>query len=405
MSVTGTQGAFRWAAIGEVFRAFLGLGLTSFGGPVAHLGYFRDAFVTRRRWLDDGAYADIVALCQMLPGPASSQVGMALGLGRAGIVGALAAWAGFTLPSAAAMIAFAYLVGHVALTPDTAWAHGLKVAAAAVVANAAWNMARNLCPDALRATLAGVATLIVLALPGASGQLLAIVLGALVGWRFVAAPEQRTKADAPARTNGGAGVFWFVMFFVLLALLPVLADLWPNHMLALLNRFYRAGALVFGGGHVVLPLLQAAVVPPGWIDNGTFLAGYGAAQSLPGPLFSFAAFLGTAMSDEPRGWPGGLLCLAAIYLPSFLLLFGAWPFWLRLSGNAAVKSALAGVNAVVVGLLLAALYDPVWTSAIRSRSDFALALVALLALAVWRAPPWAVVLGAAGAAAALAAVQ
>jgi len=377
---------------GTVFWPFLRLGLTSFGGPVAHLGYFRAEFVERRKWLDEQHYVDIVALCQFLPGPASSQVGITIGALKGGIAGAFAAWLGFTTPSALALVAFAYGVAGLGVANDAPWLHGLKIVAVAVVANAVWGMARTLAPDRERASLAVGAAVLALAVPTAWGQIGAIVVGGLIGWRLfppaAAAPSSAPIAVAIPRPVSVAAL---VLFFALLLLLPILAAAGHNHALALLDSFYRSGALVFGGGHVVLPLLQHAVVPPGWIGNDAFLAGYGAAQAVPGPLFTFAAYLGTAMHPGPNGWAGALLCLVAIYLPSFLLLAGVLPFWDALRRRAGVQSALKGVNAAVVGLLLAALYTPVWTSAIFSAADFALGVAAFLLLAFWRVPPWLVV--------------
>lgn len=376
--------------VGEIFGAFLRLGLASFGGPVAHLGYFRAEFVARRRWLSEAAYADVVALCQFLPGPASSQVAVSLGVLRAGLPGGLAAWCGFTVPSAIAMAAFAYGVGHAGDLAHAGWLHGLKIVAVAVVAQAVWGMARTLCPDRARVTLAIGAALLMLTFPSAWGQVGAIVVGALFGWRFLpAAPT--TAGDANFALSRRFGLLSLATFFVLLLALPFVAAASQSHALALVASFYRSGSLVFGGGHVVLPLLQQAVVAPGWIGADRFLAGYGAAQAVPGPLFSFAAYLGAAMDPSPNGWLGAAICLAAIYLPSFLLLIGVLPFWDRLRARSDVRSALQGVNAAVVGLLLAALYTPVWTSAIGSSLDFAIGLVAFLLLAFWRAPPWLVV--------------
>jgi chromate transporter len=384
---------------GEVLGAFLRLGLVSFGGPVAHLGYFRGEFVERRKWLDEAAYADIVALCQFLPGPASSQVGIALGLMRAGLPGAFLAWVGFTMPSALAMILFAYGVGRFGRLADAPWLHGLKIVAAAVVAQAVWGMARSLAPDRPRATLAVAAAAVTLSLPSSWGQLGAIALGALVGWAAMPGEGARETHPLAIRVPRLWSVGALILFFALLAGLPLASAVSGSHAVALVDSFYRAGSLVFGGGHVVLPLLQAAVVPPGWIGDDGFLAGYGAAQAVPGPLFSFAAYLGTAMAPPPDGWPGGLLCLAAIYLPCFLLVIGTLPFWEALRRRPGVQSALRGVNAAVVGLLLAALYRPVWTSAILGAGDFVLGLLAFLLLVFWRLPPWLVVLlGAAGAA-------
>jgi len=376
-----------------VFLIFLRLGLTSFGGPIAHVGYFREEFVMRRRWLTERSYADLVALCQFLPGPASSQVGMALGLSRAGYTGALAAWAGFTLPSAIALVLFALGVSNYgdALAPGVL--HGLKVVAVAVVAQAVWGMARNLCNGALRVTIMAVASCVVLLSSSAWGQVGVIAVAAIAGL-LLFKPEQTAAHDPlPITVSRRAGVVLLSVFFVLLVGLPILVQAVPDQTLARIDAFYRAGSLVFGGGHVVLPLLQAEVVPSGWVSNEAFLAGYGAAQAVPGPLFTFASFLGASMSGEPAGWIGGMICLVAIFVPSFLLVVGALPFWEQLRRNIRTQAALAGVNAAVVGLLLAALYQPVWTSAVHQPQDFGLALVALVALMFWKLPPWLVVIG------------
>ena len=375
----------------EVLSAFLRLGLTSFGGPVAHLGYFRDEFVTRRRWLDDRSYADLVALCQFLPGPASSQVGIAVGLLRAGYTGALAAWTGFTLPSAIAMVAFAYGARAVGDAAGSGWLHGLKVAAVAVVAQAVLGMARTLAPDRPRATLAVVAAVVALGIPSAWGQIGAILLGGAVGVVLLRSDPQREHSLLRVGVSRTTGAILLMLFFILLIGLPVLAALTSAHAIREFDAFYRAGSLVFGGGHVVLPLLQASVVPPGWVTNDAFLAGYGAAQALPGPLFTFAAYLGAVMRPEPNGWFGAIICLVAVFLPSFFLVIGALPFWEELRRRVTAQAALAGVNAAVVGLLLAALYRPVWTSGIVNAADFALASVAFLFLFMWHAPPWLVV--------------
>ena len=382
------------SSVWSVFLIFLRLGLTSFGGPVAHLGYFREEFVTRRRWLSERSYADLVALCQFLPGPASSQVGIALGLSRSGYAGALAAWAGFTIPSAIALILFALGISSYGDVMDPGALHGLKVVAVAVVAQAVWGMARNLCPDALRVTIMAIAACAVLLAPSVWGQV-GVIIVAGFGGVLLFKPAQATEHHDPLPVAVGrrAGVVWFSLFFALLAGLPVLAELVPSRAVAMADAFYRAGSLVFGGGHVVLPLLQAEVVPPGWVGNEAFLAGYGAAQAMPGPLFTFASFLGASMSGGPSGWMGGMICLLAIFAPSFLLVFAALPFWERMRRNLRVQAALTGVNAAVVGLLLAALYHPVWTIAIRQPQDFGLALVALVALMFWRLPPWLVVAG------------
>ena len=377
-----------WA---EVLRVFLKLGLTSFGGPIAHLGYFRDEFVVRRRWLADATYADLVALCQFLPGPASSQVGIAIGLTRAGWSGALAAWLGFTLPSALAMILFAYGVDAFADDVAAGWLRGLKVVAVAVVANAVWGMARSLSADRERATLTVVAAAIVLFWPGALGQVGAILLGAAIGILFLGGVGGQDGGHLAVPVSRRGAVICLGLFFALLIGLPILAATADSMAVRFLDSFYRAGSLVFGGGHVVLPLLQAEVVDPGWVTRDAFVAGYGAAQAVPGPLFTFAAYLGTVMIPQPDGAVGGLLCLLAIFLPSFLLVIGVLPFWDGLRRRPQAQSALRGVNAAVVGLLLAALYDPVWTSGIQTPADFALALAALLALAFWQVPPWLVV--------------
>jgi chromate transporter len=369
------------------------------------LGYFRAEFVERRQWLDEAGYADIVALCQFLPGPASSQVAVTLGILRAGLFGSLAAWLGFTMPSAIALVAFGYGVealGDIARVP---WLHGLKIVAVAVVAQAVWGMARNLCPDRERATVAVGASLVALFIPSAAGQIGAIVAGALIGWLMFPAATTKPSKPLTVRIPRPVATLSLGLFFVLLFGLPLLVAASASHVVALISSFYRSGALVFGGGHVVLPLLQQAVVSPGWVDNDAFLAGYGAAQAVPGPLFTFAAYLGTVMGPQPNGWIGGLICLIAIYLPSFLLLMGILPFWDTLRARSSVRSALTGVNAAVVGLLLAALYTPVWTSAIGTPADFGLGLVAFLLLAMWRVPPWLVVILGAFGATALASVR
>ncbi|MGO2489731.1 MAG: chromate efflux transporter [Pseudomonas taetrolens] len=383
------QRSSAWA----VFLVFLRLGLTSFGGPIAHLGYFREEFVARRQWLTDRSYADLVALCQFLPGPASSQVGIALGLSRAGYAGALAAWAGFTLPSAIVLILFALGISHYGTAISSGALHGLKVVAVAVVAQAVWGMARTLCTDVRRITLMTLAACVALVEPSAWGQVGVIVAAGIAGLMLFK-PEQRAAHDPlPMPVSQRAGIICLALFVLLLVGLPLLAERLPNQTVALVDAFYRAGSLVFGGGHVVLPLLQAEVVPVGWVSNDVFLAGYGAAQAVPGPLFTFAAFLGASMNLAPSGWAGGMVCLLAIFAPSFLLIVGALPFWEQLRRSLRTQAALAGVNAAVVGLLLAALYQPVWTSAILRTEDFALALLALVALMFWKLPPWLVVLG------------
>ena len=376
-----------------VFLIFLKLGLTSFGGPVAHLGYFREAFVVRRRWLSDQAYADLLALCQFLPGPASSQVGLAIGLSRSGYPGAFAAWCGFTLPSALVLVVLALSLAQFGETLPDGLLSGLKIAAVAVVAQAVWGMAKTLCPDPLRISIMAIASCVVLLLPGTVSQVAAIVLAGLLGMRLLPADGNDSTSQLTVPVGRRAGTIWLALFAVLLILLPLMAAWLRQPALDQFDAFYRAGSLVFGGGHVVLPMLQAEVVPNGWVEQDMFLAGYGLAQAVPGPLFTFAAFLGASMQAGPSGWIGATLCLTAIFLPSFLLVAGALPFWQSLRRHPRAQSALRGVNAAVVGLLLAALYDPVWTSAIFGPGDFALGLVALVALTQWKTPPWVVVIG------------
>lgn len=378
-----------------MFVAFLRLGLTSFGGPVAHLGYFRDAFVTRRGWLTERAYADLVGLCQFLPGPASSQVGMAIGLSRAGYAGMLAAWLGFTLPSALLMMLFAIGV-HTTGMPVAAGAlHGLRIVSVAVIAQAVWGMARTLCPDARRVTLMAIAACIALLVPAAWLQVVVIVAAGASGLMLLPRLASGAHDPLPLHVSHRAGVLWLALFAALIVALPIAAAALHSHALAVVDAFFRTGALVFGGGHVVLPLLQAAVVTPGWIGDSAFLAGYGVAQAVPGPLFTFSAFLGASLRDAPNGWIGGTIALVSIFAPSFLLVAGTAPFWERLRRSARMQAALAGVNAAVVGLLLAALYHPVWSETIVAPSDFAAALVAFVALVFWRVPPWAVVIASA----------
>ena len=376
----------------EVLRVSTKLGLTSFGGPIAHLGYFHEEYVTRQKWIDEESYADIVALCQFLPGPASSQVGIAIGLVRAGVRGALAAWAGFTLPSALAMLAFAYGVSLFGDVLDSGWLHGLKIVAVAVVSQAVWGMAVNLTPDRARVSVAIVAAVTVLAWSSALSQILVIVVAGLIGWRLL--PRGAALPIHPLRvaiSRRSAVVAWG-LFASLLVLLPIAAEIGGGQGLAIFDSFYRAGSLVFGGGHVVLPLLQAEVVPPGWITNAEFIAGYGAAQAVPGPLFTFSAYLGAMIWGGSNAWVGATIALVAIFLPSFLLIFGALPFWDLLRARVGFQAALRGINAGVVGILLAALYDPVWTSAIEAPEDFAVALVAFGLLVFWKLPPWVVVI-------------
>jgi chromate transporter len=375
----------------EVLRAFLWLGLTSFGGPVAHIGYFREEFVARRRWLDEQSYADLVALCQFLPGPASSQVGLSIGLLRAGYPGALAAWFGFTLPSALALTLFAYGVDAAGSALGSGWLHGLKLAAVAVVAQAVLGMMRSLAPDRERATLAVAATIIAIAVPSVLGQVGAIVAGGVIGFVWLRGGAQANGAPLPINVSRTAALVALSLFFALLIGLPLMVAASGNQALALFDAFYRSGSLVFGGGHVVLPLLKAAVVTRGWVSDDSFLAGYGAAQAVPGPLFTFAAYLGAVVQPQPNGIAGATIALVGIFLPSFFLIIGTLPFWQALRRRTDAQAALHGVNAAVVGLLLAALYNPVWISGVANAADFALASAAFLLLFMWSTPPWLVV--------------
>ena len=387
------------ASFWSILAIFTKLGLTSFGGPIAHLGYFRDEFVARRRWMSEAGYADLVALAQFLPGPASSQVGFAIGLMRGGFLGGLAAWIGFTLPSALALILFAY--GAAGLTGPLAEQilHGLKIVAVAVVAQAVWGMARSLCPDAERATIAVAAILIIAFVGGSVGQITAILLGAAAGLAIAGRLSWQAAAAAGDMMSGGRapvsralGVFLLILAGLLLAGLPLLTKLSGGSQdVALFDAFYRAGALVFGGGHVVLPLLRESVVDAGWVTPDAFMAGYGAAQAVPGPLFTFAAYLGFVAGPAPNGWAGAAIALVAVFLPGLLLIAGALPYWDGLRQFTWARAAMAGINAAVVGVLGAALYDPVWTSAILSLKDFALAVIAFVLLMAWKAPPWLVV--------------
>lgn len=376
----------------RIFLVFLRLGLTSFGGPIAHIGYFREEFVNKQKWISERAYADTVALCQFLPGPASSQVGMAVGLFQGGYRGAAAAWLGFTMPSAILMALFALgVTTYKDLIPVGAL-DGLKIVAVAVVAQAIWGMGTGLCNTKTKATIMIIAAIICLFIPDVTGQLSVIFLAGLAGL-YLFKQTIEPSDDSPNVTISKAmGIVWLLVFFALLFALPVAADLMDNPFVSAYDSFYRAGSLVFGGGHVVLPLLEAEVVPVALVDKDTFLAGYGAAQAVPGPLFTFGAFLGSAMDNLGGWWLGGLICLVAIFTPSFLLLAGALPFWVQLRENAAMQAALAGVNAGVVGILIAALYNPVWSSAIFDEKDLALALLALAALMYWKLPPWLVVI-------------
>ena len=378
-------------SLGSVFRVFLRLGLVAFGGPVAHLGYFYDEFVVRRRWLTERAYADLVALCQLLPGPASSQVGMAIGAMQRGFSGAAAAWLGFTAPSAVLLLLFAHIVTRAGDLGHASWLHGLKVVAVAVVAQAVLSMAQMLCPDRRRGAMAVASAVIALTWPATGGQLLAIALGGIGGLLLIGEAPASERNGSVSAISRRSGMLCLVGFILLLAGLPMLVRLSGSHALDLVRSFYQTGSLVFGGGHVVLPLLQAEVVRPGWVDRDLFLAGYGAVQAVPGPLFTFSAYLGAVMAPPPNGLWGALLCLVAIFLPSFLLVLGALPFWAFLRSQRNVRRILAGVNASVVGLLLAALYDPVWSGGIVTAWDVLLALGAFVLLVRWRLPSWLVV--------------
>lgn len=373
----------------EVLKAFGWLGLTCFGGPIAHIGYFRTEFVTRRRWLGETAFADLVGLCQFLPGPASSKLGFSLGLMRAGYGGGLAAWAGFTVPSALLLVAFAYGAGALGDTPlGQGLLHGLKLVAVAIIAQAVWGMARTLCPDRTRASIGAAAALITLTAPSALGQISAIALGAVLGLAVCRGGPQAPPHPIHFRVSRTVGILALAAFFTLLALSFAAHT---DDLAAMSGAYYRSGALVFGGGHVVLPLLSEALVTPGWVERETFLAGYGAAQAVPGPLFTFAAFLGAVSKAPFGGWPGAALALVAIFLPGLLLQLGALPFWGALQQRTATQAAMRGINAAVVGILGAALYTPVSTSAIASPIDFAIALTGLVLLVSWRVPPVVIV--------------
>ena len=394
------------ASVTEVGAAFLKLGLTSFGGPVAHLGYFRTEFVERRKWLSDADYADLVALCQFLPGPASSQVGMALGMMRAGWLGALMAWAAFTLPSALLLAALALSLSTSSATAASGVLHGLKIVAVAVVAQALWGMAKSLCPDRPRALFATLAACAALLLPGYWAQSLVMATGAICGWLWLKPAPATENSDGTglnSRLSRSSGAVLLALFVAALLLLPVAARLWPMPALQAVQAFYQAGALVFGGGHVVLPLLQSAVQAPGWVSADQFLTGYAAAQAVPGPLFTLAAYLGALLPlGAALSGPGGaVLALLAIFAPAALLVLGALPFWNQLRSHAGARRALAGINACVVGILGAALYDPVWISAIHTHLDLALALICYAMLSWLRVPPFTVVLFGALAGAAL----
>ncbi len=386
-----------------MFLVALKLGLTSFGGPVAHIGYFREEYVNRRKWFDEHTYADVVGFCQVLPGPSSSQVGISLGIMRAGFAGGVASWLGFTLPSAALLIAFAYGVTSFDVA-GSGWVHGLKVAAVAIVAQAVWGMARVLTPDKQRVVIAIAAAIAVLAVQTAWAQIAVIAVAGVLGWRVLKSAPPTPAIEVRVPISKVLGIAALVTLTVLLAVLPFLARIAESRQLEVVDSFFRVGSMVFGGGHVVLPLLQHEVVPPGWVTDGEFLAGYGAAQAVPGPLFTFSAYLGAVMETGAWRWTTGVLALAAIFLPSFLFVTGGLPLWNAVRGRPNVQAALRGVNAAVVGLLIAALYQPLWTSAIQTKSDFSLGLALFGLLVFLRVPAWGVVACAAAGGAIIAAV-
>lgn len=375
------------SSILEILSASTKLGLTSFGGPIAHLGYFREEYVKRRQWLDDKSYADLVALCQFLPGPASSQVGISIGMMRGGLLGGLASWIGFTLPSALALMIFAYALKNYDVG-NAGWLHGLMIVAVAVVAQAVWGMARKLAPDRTRGTIVILTAIITLLWPFAYGQLILIAAAGVFGRFFLTKSEIPETPHISIAISRRSAVAAWVLFFGLLIGLPLLRTVIDSHWLAVFDSFFRVGSLVFGGGHVVLPMLQAEVVPPGWLTDTQFLAGYGAAQAVPGPLFTFSAYLGTVMN----GWIGALVALIAMFLPSFLLITGSLPFWDVIRRRPNFQSVLKGINASVVGILLAALFNPVWVIAIYTPYDFCLAIASFGLLMLWKLPPWVVVL-------------
>jgi chromate transporter len=375
----------------EVLLIFLKLGVSCFGGPIAHIGYFRDEFVVRRRWLDEQNYADLVSLCQFLPGPASSQVGFSLGWMRAGALGGLAAWIGFTLPSATLLVLFGYGARRLDGPIGSGLLHGLRLVAVAIVAQAVWGMARTLAPDRERAAIATIAALTILASSASVGQIGAILFGGIAGLWLCRGTPPANIGRLPVPVSRTAALSALAAFFLLLGGLPILRGLWASQGLALFESFYRSGALVFGGGHVVLPLLRDAVVGPGWVSDATFLAGYGAAQAVPGPLFTFAAYLGAVVGPAPNGVAGAALGLVAIFLPGALILVGTLPFWDMFRLRPDAQAVMRGVNAAVVGLLGAALYNPVWTGSVKTPGDFGIALLGFVLLTVWRVPPLVVV--------------
>jgi chromate transporter len=370
----------------EILKTSTKLGFTSFGGPVAHLGYFKNEYIDKRKWLDDRTYADLIALCQFLPGPASSQVGISIGMLRGGIVGGILSWIGFTLPSVLALMIFAFLYKELNIE-NAGWIHGLKIVAVAVVAQAVFNMGQKLAPDKPRMTIAILAAISVLAWPTALGQIIIILVSAFIGIMLYKKASVPVVQNLVITISKRTALIAWGLFFAILIGLPLISKIFDNIWLSLFDTFYRVGSLVFGGGHVVLPLLEREVVPAGWATASEFLAGYGAAQAVPGPLFTFSSYLGAITN----GWVGALIATVAIFLPSFLLVIGSLPFLESVRRRPKFQAALTGINAAVVGLLLAALYDPVWTSTINSTWDFSLALFAFALLIYWKVPAWAVV--------------
>ncbi len=376
----------------EVFITFLRLGLTSFGGPIAHLGYFHEEFVKKKKWINESAYADLVALCQFLPGPASSQVGMAIGLSRSGIFGAVLAWVGFTLPSAVILVLFGVGITHINIGLQQNWLHGLKIVAVAVVAQAVFGMGKKLCPDKERLTIAIISSSILLYFNSSLVQVLVLLGAGIFGAYFLKTTSELPHVPMESGLKKKVGAAFLFLFIFILGVSPILRAIYPDQAIKLFDSFYRAGSLVFGGGHVVLPLLQSEVVPSGWVSKDLFMAGYGLAQAIPGPLFSFSAYLGAVSQISPNGWWGAFICLIAAFLPSFFLIVGILPFWERLRGISIIRRSMLGINAAVVGILLAALYQPVWTSAIFSAKDFALATAGFLLIEFWKLSSWIVVL-------------
>lgn len=377
----------KWQLLIEVFGVSLKLGLTSFGGPIAHLGYFHHEYVDRRKWMDEKGYADLVALCQFLPGPASSQVGIGIGITRVGMLGGIAAWIGFTLPSVIALVLFAMLIQGTGVE-SLGWIHGLKIVAVVVVAQAILGMSKNLAPDRTRISILGGAAILAWAWTTPFSQVAIIACAGLLGWWFYRSRPVEPLSPLKINIRRSSAIASLVLFAGLLLILPLMRAWTGNEWIALMDSFYRSGSLVFGGGHVVLPLLEHELVPTGGVSREAFLTGYGAAQAVPGPLFTFAAYLGTVS----HGIIGGIVATLAIFLPAFLLVVGTLPFWNSIRNKAPIQGILAGVNAAVVGILLAALYDPLWTSAILGAKDAILGLLLFILLVHWKLPPWVIVL-------------